>query len=157
MDNWTIHRFWIVQNLTMQNWKMICTSRIELMVMICQLSLVDSMSHCCLNHSINWLMMRNRRYWKIFFKQWRSMVKCLSMRVNGQKTIVSQRISRRWKRFRLFIIEENHSSNPVDVIHYFYSAQISDNDKVGFELIYARPLRSYVEVNRKQRNLSMSR
>jgi phosphoethanolamine N-methyltransferase len=46
--------------------------------------------------------------------------------------------------------KENHSSNPVDVIHYFNSAE---NDKHGFELIYARPLRSYVEAKQESFHL----
>ena len=45
---------------------------------------------------------------------------------------------------RIFILPESHSSNPVDLIHYFNSAE---KDKHGFELVYARPLRGYVEVN----------
>lgn len=40
---------------------------------------------------------------------------------------------------------ENHSSNPVDVINYFHSAQTTGQDKFGFELVYARPLRTFVE------------
>ena len=88
------------------------------------------------------------------------------MKINGQVFVYESEWTKddskltnfkKMKQIPLFILEENHSSNPVDVIHYFHSAQITDNDKVGFELIYARPLRSYVEVNRKQRNLSMSR
>ena len=59
------------------------------------------------------------------------------------------------KNFSYFLSKENRSSNPVDVIHYFRSAQISDNDKSGFDLIYARPLRSYVEVKSNSLDISM--
>ena len=44
------------------------------------------------------------------------------------------------------LIEEGQPSNPVDVIHHFHSALVSDKEKYSFELIAARPLRSYVEV-----------
>jgi len=40
---------------------------------------------------------------------------------------------------------ENHSGNPVDVINYFHSARTTGQDKFGFELVYARPLRTFVE------------
>lgn len=40
---------------------------------------------------------------------------------------------------------ENHSGNPVDVINYFHSARTTGHDKFGFELVYARPLRAFVE------------
>ena len=41
---------------------------------------------------------------------------------------------------------ENHSSNPVDLIHHFHSATTSDKERYGFELVFARPLRSFVDV-----------
>lgn len=45
-------------------------------------------------------------------------------------------------------LKENHSGNPVDVINYFHSARTTGQDKFGFELVYARPLRTFVEVNK---------
>ncbi len=48
----------------------------------------------------------------------------------------------------LFVFLEKHSSNPVDLIHQFHSVTINEKDKYGFELVFARPLRTYVEVNR---------
>lgn len=36
-------------------------------------------------------------------------------------------------------------SNPVDVINYFHSTVVNEKEKCGFELVFARPLRSFVE------------
>jgi len=48
---------------------------------------------------------------------------------------------------------ENHSSNPVDLIHYFNSITITEKERYGFELIFARPLRSYVEYKQESFHL----
>ncbi|CAF0725714.1 unnamed protein product [Adineta steineri] len=41
--------------------------------------------------------------------------------------------------------KESHSSNPVDVINHFHSAKLSGKENFSFELVFARPLRSFVE------------
>jgi len=49
---------------------------------------------------------------------------------------------------------ENHSSNPVDVIHHFHSAAVTaDKEKYGFELVFARPLRSFVDAKHESFHL----
>jgi len=48
---------------------------------------------------------------------------------------------------------EKHSSNPVDLIHQFHSVTINEKDKYGFELVFARPLRIYVEAKQESFHL----
>ncbi|CAF0782745.1 unnamed protein product [Rotaria sp. Silwood1] len=59
-----------------------------------------------------------------------------TLKVNGQVFVYESE----WSKDK-----ENHLSNPVDLIHYFNSAIITENEKFGFEFVSARPLRTYVE------------
>ncbi|CAF0810541.1 unnamed protein product [Rotaria sordida] len=59
-----------------------------------------------------------------------------TLKVNGQVFVYESEWSKD---------NENHLNNPVDLIHYFNSAIITENEKYGFEFISSRPLRSYVE------------
>ncbi|UJR33599.1 hypothetical protein I4U23_021036 [Adineta vaga] len=75
------------------------------------------------------------------------------LNVNNKEKLLKNLLSTLKTDGQVFVYEsewtkdkEYHSSNPVDVINHFHSVSITtEKERYGFELVFARPLRSYVE------------
>ncbi|CAF0750482.1 unnamed protein product [Adineta ricciae] len=82
------------------------------------------------------------------------------LNVNDKQKLLKNLLSTLKTDGQVFVFEsewpkdkENHSSNPVDLIHHFHSATTSDKERYGFELVFARPLRSFVDEKYKSFHL----